>query len=153
KQRFSPEDVLNLHYDSVNPARRDLVRVGLHLRKTQPDKLSDGSMKALAVLEKWLAAGASSDLKEENAQVATRLSTFFRFVVTPLARKYGGGESGLARFLKDATSRVSKEPNAHFDDEECRFIDRVLSEAWSAGGDAGGRAPNSRGQRPQQPSL
>lgn len=132
RERFSPRDVLDVHYDSVNPARREIVRLGLHLRDAQPGILSEPSLKALAALEKWLAAGASSDLKFENAELATRLSTFFRFVVTPLARRYGGGESGLARFLKDASARISQDPKTRFDEDECRFIDKVLSEAWGA---------------------
>jgi penicillin G amidase len=146
KERFSPADVLAVHDDSVNPARRDMVRLGLHLRENQPEVLSDGSVKALRALEKWLAAGASSDLKSENAELATKLSTFFRFVVTPLARKYGGGESGLARFLKDASSRMSKDPKTRFEEEECRFIDRVLSEAWNTESATARTAPTARAQ-------
>lgn len=146
KDRFSPEDVLEIHYDSVNPARREIVRLGLHLRNAQPEALSEASLKALAALEGWLAAGASSDLKAEHADLATRLSTFFRFVVTPLTRKYGGGESGLARFLKDASSRISKDPKAKFDRDECEFTDRVLSEAWNAGSATGRGERNSRAQ-------
>ncbi|HRZ35833.1 MAG TPA: penicillin acylase family protein [Candidatus Paceibacterota bacterium] len=154
RERFSPADVREVHYDTVNPARREIVRLGLHLRATQPEVLSEASLKALAALEKWLAAGASSDLRSEHADLATRLSTFFRFVVTPLARKYGGGESGLARFLKDASSRISKDPKATFESDECRFIDRVLSEAWSAGGAAGrngARAQATRVGAPKPP--
>jgi len=147
KERFSPADVLDVHYDTVNPARREIVRLGLHLRETQPGVLSDPSLKALAALQQWLAAGASSDLKSEQAELATRLSTFFRFVVTPLALRYGGGESGLARFLKDAASRMSKDPKARFDEDECRFIDKVLSEAWNAGSTTGRNERNSRAQR------
>jgi penicillin amidase len=146
KDRFSPTDVLEVHYDTVNPARREIVRLGLHLRKTRTEVLSDASLKALAGLEKWLAAGASSDLRLEHAALATRLSTFFRFVVTPLARKYGGGESGLARFLKDASWRISKDPKARFEEDECGFIDRVLSEAWNAESATGSKERNSRAQ-------
>jgi penicillin G amidase len=151
KESCSPAEVLDIHEDSVNPARRDIVRVGLHLRKTQPRVLSDDSEKALVVLEKWLAAGASSDLTSDHAELATRLSTFFRFVVTPLARKYGGGESGLARFLKDATARISADPKVQFEPEECRFIDRVISEAWNAEGTAGREARNSPARGAQKP--
>lgn len=133
RQRFSPADVLDVHYDTVNPARREIVRLGLHLRDRQPGVLSDSSLQVLAALEKWLAAGASSDLNSEYAELATRVSTFFRFVVTPLARRYGGGESGLARFLKDASARIGKDPETKFDQEECRFIDKVLSDASAAG--------------------
>jgi len=143
KERFSPADVLDVHYDTVNPARREIVRLGLHMRETQSGVLSEASLKALESLEKWLAAGASSDLKSEHADLATRLSTFFRFVVTPLAVKYGGGESGLARFLKDASARMSKDPKAKFDKDECEFIDKVLTEAWDAGGAPGERNPRA----------
>jgi penicillin amidase len=156
KERFSPEDVLDIHNDPVNPARRDIIRLGLHLRQTQPEVLSGDSLKALDTLEKWLAAGASSDLKSENAELATRLSTFFRFVVTPLTRTYGGGESGLARFLKDAMDRISKKPNVVLDQEECRFVDRVLSEAWTTQSSAGtGRNTRPQGSRTgaQNPAL
>ena len=116
KQKFTPADVLDVHYDTVNPARREIVRLGLHLRDTKQGQLSEAATNALAVLEKWFKAGASSDLKSNGAELATRISTFFRFVATPLALKYGGGESGLARFLKDAARRIAADP--------------VLADAW-----------------------
>jgi penicillin G amidase len=157
KDRFSPADVLEVHYDTVNPARREIVRLGLHLRDTQQGALSSEALNTLMALEKWLKAGASSDLRSENADLATRLSTFFRFVVTPLAMKYGGGESGLARFLKDAAKRIQADPRAKFESDECRFIDQVLSEAWTsksapARSDRGARPSAARGEA-QRPSL
>ena len=146
KDRFSPADVLDIHYDTVNPARREIVRLGLHLRDTRQGVLSDEAQKALVLLEKWLKAGASSDLQSENAALATSLSTFFRFTATPVTLKYGGGESGLARFLKDAAARIKADPQAKFDEEECRFIAKVLADAWDAKGAAG---RNDRSARPQ----
>jgi penicillin G amidase len=157
KDRFSPTDVLDIHYDTVNPARREIVRLGLHLRDTKHNGLSDEAIKALTALEPWLKLGGSSDLRSENAELATRLSTFFRFVVTPLALKYGGGESGLARFLKDASARIQADPKARFEEEECRFIDKVLADAWSAAGaasrsDRGARA-SARGATERTPAI
>ncbi len=154
---FSPAGVLDIHYDSVNPARREIVRLGLHLRDTKQPGLSEPARQALAVLEPWLKAGASSDLRSQNAALATRLSTFFRFVATPLALKYGGGESGLARFLKDASARIQADPRATLEEEERRFIDKVIADAWSAGDaaartDPGGRA-SARGGPGQNPPL
>lgn len=131
---FTPEDVLEVHYDTVNPARREIVRLGLHLRNTKQCDFSDDSMKALEVLGKWFNAGASSDLKSDSAELATRINTFFRFVATPLALKYGGGESGLARFLKDTARRIAADPKAAFGEDECRFIDTILADAWREGG-------------------
>ncbi len=71
-----------------------------------------------------------------------------------LARKYGGGESGLARFLKDASSRIHQEAKARFDADECRFIDRVLSEAWNLDRSTGRnavRADAARAGAPKPP--
>jgi penicillin amidase len=147
KEKFTPRDVLDVHYDTVNPARREIVRLGLHLRRTGQGPLSDDSVAALDVLEKWFKAGASSDLNAAGADLATGISTFFRFIATPLAMRYGGGESGLARFLKDASARIARDPKAAFDDEECRFVDKVLGEAWRAQHDEG--ADRSRGVVPQ----
>jgi penicillin amidase len=130
KQKFTNREVLDVHYDTVNPARREMVRLGLHLRATQPTALSPDALAALEVLDPWFKAGASSDLKAQGAELATRISTFFRFIATPLTLKYGGGESGLARFLKDAASRLAADPKASLNEDESRFIDKVLAEAW-----------------------
>jgi penicillin G amidase len=131
KETFSPSDVLNVHLDTVNPARREIVRLGLHLRETKQKGLSPDTLAALEVLEKWFYSGASSDLKVQGAALATKISTFFRFVATPLALKYGGGESGLARFLKDTSTRITADPRASFGEDEREFVDRVLSDAWN----------------------
>ncbi|MBM3496124.1 MAG: penicillin acylase family protein, partial [Armatimonadetes bacterium] len=126
--KLTPEDVLKVHYDTVNPARREIVRLGLHLRD-HGGGLSDAALRALQALEPWFRAGASSDLRSPGAALATRISTFFRIMATPLARRYGGGESGLARFLKDAARRIGADPAAAFDAEEREFVDQALSEA------------------------
>lgn len=131
KKNFSPGDVLDVHYDTVNPARREMVRLGLHLRDTHQGGLSEAATSALGVLDKWFKAGASSDLKSDGAALAARISTFFRLTATPLAQKFGGGESGLARFLKDASSRIAADPKAKFSEVEWRFIDTVLASAWA----------------------
>ena len=144
--QFSPADVRDIHFDTVNPARREIVRLGIHLRDTDPDRLSESGSKAVQALEKWLRAGASSDLRADGAELATRISTFFRFVATPLALKYGGGESGLARFLKDASGRITADPKIKLVEEEVVFIDKVLSDAWG-GDDAGRGATRSAGAR------
>jgi acyl-homoserine lactone acylase PvdQ len=150
KEKFTPADVLDIHYDTVNPARREIVRVGLHLRDTKQGELSEDTIMALSVLEKWFKAGASSDLEADGAELATRISTFFRFIATPLALRYGGGESGLARFLKDSARRIANDTKARFDEEECRFIDNILSDAWREQQTADGRS--TRAQAPRNPA-
>ncbi|MCC6231430.1 MAG: penicillin acylase family protein, partial [Verrucomicrobiales bacterium] len=135
---LTPSEVLAIHQDTVNPARRDLVRLGLWLRETSPDRLSAEARQALEVLEPWWKAGASSDLRSPGSDLATRLSTFFRFVSTPLAREFGGGESGLSRFLKDAVRRTEAKPPKALSEDAVVFVDRTLAEAWrgQAGRDA-----------------
>ncbi len=127
--KWQPEDVLRIHYDTVNPARREIVRLALHVRARQPDALSDGARRALEALEPWLKNGASSDTSAPGSDIATRISTFFRFMSTPLASRWGGGESGLARFLKEAASRISANPQTDLDTDEIAFLDQALSEA------------------------
>ena len=59
QERFTPEDVRAIHFDAVNPARRDIVRLGLHLRDGLKRELSADARAALAHLEPWYRAGAS----------------------------------------------------------------------------------------------
>ncbi|MEK7684968.1 MAG: penicillin acylase family protein [Verrucomicrobiota bacterium] len=132
RERFTPEDVRAVHFDAVNPARRDIVRLGLHLRDGLKRALSEDARQALARLEPWYRAGASSSLAKEGAELAVELNTFFRFVNTDLALVYGGGESGLAYFLKTATARIERNTGAELSDREQDFIDRSLAAAWQS---------------------
>ncbi len=150
-ERFTPETVLAVHFDTVNPARREIVRLGRHLRKH--GGLSEDAERALEVLGPWLDAGASSDLREAGAALATRISTFFRFANTPLATLYGGGESGLARFLKAARQRLEASPTAEFVEDERRFVDDALSAAWRVEPARDGRGRAAAGGGRRQPLM
>lgn len=130
RESFTPEEVLDIHFDTVNPARRDIVRLALHLRGQSPESLSDDAGNALDVLDDWLDAGASTSLEKPGSALAQELNTFFRFVSTELAFQYGGGESGLAYFLKTASDRVAAAPGAELDPREREFLDASLGSAW-----------------------
>jgi acyl-homoserine lactone acylase PvdQ len=132
QQQFTPEDIRAIHFDSVNPARRDIVGLGLHLRDKLKRGLSEEALLALVLLEPWYRAGASSSLENEGAAVALELNTFFRFVSTKLAFVYGGGESGLAYFLKTASDRIKRDPEAELTDDEQQFFDQSLAAAWQS---------------------
>lgn len=129
-ESFTPEQVRRIHEDAVNPARREIVRVGLHLRDTLKRELSADALRALKRLEPWYKAGALSDLAFKGAELAAELNTFFRFVNTELAYAYGGGESGLAYFLKTAAARIEQDPAAAFSEVEQDYIDQSLASAW-----------------------
>jgi penicillin amidase len=131
KERFTPQDVLDVHYDAANPARRDIVRIALHARDTGGE-LSADARKALEHLGPWLKRGATSNLDDPAAALAGEINTFFRFVNTPLAAKYGGGESGLCRFLDDVSRRLSKDARAELADDEVKYVDTALAGAWAS---------------------
>ena len=130
RDSFAPEEVLAIHFDAVNPARRDIVRLGLHLRDALGRDMPDDARLALGRLEPWYRAGASTSLDEPAAELALELDILFRR--TDLARIYGGGESGLAHFLKTATARLDRDPRAGLSQPEQDFIDQSLSAAWQS---------------------
>jgi acyl-homoserine lactone acylase PvdQ len=132
QERFTPEAVRAIHFDAVNPARRDIVRIGLHLRDVLKRELSADARAALVYLEPWHRAGANASLSEPGAELAVELNTFFRFLVTDLALVYGGGESGLAYFLKTAVARLEGNAQADVSALEQDFIDRALAGAWQS---------------------
>jgi penicillin amidase len=141
KEKFTPEDVLDIHFDSVNPARREIVRLGLHMRDVLKRELSDDAQMSLDVLAPWYRAGASSDLTNKGAELATELSIFFRMMSTELAFAYGGGETGLTYFLKSAAARIDKDAKADFSEREVTFIDQSLATAWRSAQQKYGHEP------------
>jgi acyl-homoserine lactone acylase PvdQ len=150
KAVFSPEEVRDIHYDTVNAARRDIVRIGLHLRDGLKRELSDDARLALAHLEPWYRAGASSALTAKGAELATELNTFFRFMNTDLALVYGGGESGLAYFLRTAAARLEHDPKAGFSALEQTYLDQVLAGAWQSARQRYGDDPSAWNDRARQ---
>ena len=141
--RFSPEDVMAIHFDAVNPARRDIVRLGLHLCDRLERQLSEDARAALAHLAPWYKAGAVASLDQPGAELALELNTFFRIMATDLALVYGGGESGLAYFLKTATARLDRDPRADVSATEQAFVEQSLADAWQSALRKYGRDPST----------
>ncbi len=55
----------------------------------------------------------------------------------------------MARFLTDASRRIALDPRATFNEDECRFIDKVLSDAWrDHEGEVGDRARGMSQRKP-----
>ncbi|MFH1738087.1 MAG: penicillin acylase family protein, partial [bacterium] len=153
KESFTPEDVFDIHYDCVNPAKREMVRMGYHLRDELKADLSEEALQALKYLEEWFAKGAKSDLNIQGTELVNQISTMFRMVNSDLALTYGGGNSGLSRFLKSVQSRIEKDPHTAISDEEKAYIDTVLANAWEDAFRSYGRNPdewNARARRQVQ---
>jgi acyl-homoserine lactone acylase PvdQ len=144
---FTPEEVRDIHFDTVNPARREIVRIGLHLRDVLKHDLDPDAERALDYLKSWYESGASSSFTAVGAELALELNTFFRFVSTPLAFEYGGGESGLAYFLKTAATRLDEDERAEFSEVEKAFIETALADAWRSAGRKYGPDPEVWNQR------
>lgn len=132
KTVFKPEDLLEIHEDKVNPARRDLVRIGFRLRDRLKIELAPEVGQALNYLESWFKSGAKSDLRVKGTELAMEMSTMFRIRSTELALQYGGGEAGLCAFLKDVGRRLERDPSAAITPLERLFVETTLQDAWNA---------------------
>ncbi len=141
KPALSPEELLDVHFDTVNPARREIARIGYHLRDVLRRELSPEAMRALAHLEGWHEQGGRADLDVPGAELAVELNTLFRLVSTELALVYGGGESGLSRFLKTVGRRLDQDPKAEIEPLEQDFVDRALADGWRRAERAYGTSP------------
>ena len=149
-ERFSPEAVLDIHRDSVNPARREIVRVGLHLRDGLRRDLPQNVRQALSLLEPWYRSGASSALTSPGAELAIELNIFFRMITTDLALVYGGGEAGLVYFLKNMAARLDRDPKADVSALEERFIVDSLAAAWQTAQQKYGSDPSTWNRRARE---
>ena len=57
---LTPRQVHDVFLDATNPARKEIVRVGYHLRDVLKRDLSNDALAALKRLENWHAEGARS---------------------------------------------------------------------------------------------
>ena len=129
--RFTPEDVLAIHSDSVNVWKREIAHLGLMVLDMDADRLSPNAKQALEYLRPWYAQGAATDLNVPGTELANEMNVIFRGGVFGLVQNYGGGVSGLARFAKTVSNRYAANPDAPVPDEERKFVDQVLAQAWT----------------------
>lgn len=132
KDTFSPEDVLDVHYDCVSAPKREIVRLGYHMRDTLKASLSNNALRTLDYLENWYEKGACSNMAVKGSEVVNLISTFFRLASTELAFKHGGGNSGLSHFLKSTQKRLQNDPKTKLSDLEKKWIDDTLASAWQS---------------------
>ena len=129
---FAPEDVLDIHYDTVAPIKRDLVKLGYHLRDIQQYPLEEETLAALDYLEDWRAAGYKSDMSIRGTEILNLMPMAFRqnFAAATI---YGGGISGLCNMLQTIDERIAENPNAVLSEEEAEYVNLILRAAWRYG--------------------
>ena len=132
KDIFTPEDVLDIHYDTVAPIKRDLVRLGYHLRDVQKFALEEETLMVLEYLEDWRAAGFKSEMAVKGTEIMNLMPMAFRqnFVAATI---YGGGISGLCNMLQALNTRIEKDPNAMLNTSEAEYVNLILRAAWRYG--------------------
>jgi acyl-homoserine lactone acylase PvdQ len=149
RERFTPEDVLDIHYDTVAPVKRDLVRLGYHLRDVQKYPLEEETLQALAYLEDWRAAGCRSEMAIRGTEILNLMPMAFRqnFAAATI---YGGGVSGLCNMLQTLDARIAADPNDRLSEEEADYVNLILRAAWRYGKAAYGDDPNQWHERGMQ---
>ncbi len=132
KDMFAPQDVLDIHYDSVSPVKRDLVELGYHLRDIQQYPLEEETLAALDYLEEWRDAGSKSDMTIKGTEILNLMPMAFRqnFAAATI---YGGGVSGLVNMLQTVGGRIEENPNAMLTEEEADYVNLILRAAWRYG--------------------
>lgn len=132
KDSFSPSDVLDVHYDTVSPIKRDLVRLGHHLRDVQEFPLEEETLQALEYLEEWRAGGCRSEMAVKGTEIMNLMPLAFRQNFEA-ATIYGGGLSGLCNMLQMINARIERDPNASLSEPEAEYVNLILRAAWRYG--------------------
>jgi len=145
--RFTPQDVLDVHYDTVNPFKRDVVRLGYHIRDVTRAPLSKEAERALDHLEGWYAAGAKMDNRIPGTALMKVVPRKFNSKVGALTQTYdseeyrnAGRDFGVLFDLIFA--RLENESTA-ITDHEHAFIDTILADAWRNAVDTYGPDPSA----------
>ncbi|MHC4740574.1 MAG: penicillin acylase family protein [Planctomycetota bacterium] len=141
KRTFTPQDVFDIHFDTVNPIKRHLVRFGYYLRDVQKYPLEEETLLALRYVEDWYAAGAKLEMSIKGSDILNLMPMAFRqnFVA---ATVYGGGLSGLTNMLQTIEARIAEDPKARLTPDEADYVNLILRAAWRYGKANYGNDPN-----------
>jgi len=149
---FTPEDVLSIHYDPVNAIKRDLVKLGYHLRDVQEYPLEEDTLKALDYLEPWVLAGCQLEMSIPGTEIINLMPMAFRQNFSA-AVTYGGGLSGLCNMLQTIGERIEADPQAALTEEEADYVNLIVRAAWRYGVSSYGGDPNGWNERGKQALL
>lgn len=129
---FTPEEVLDIHYDSTSAVKRGILKLGYHARDVQKYFFMEDAFYTLLYLEDWYKNGASSETDRVGTELANVMPTMFRMLQTPLTEVYGGSYSGLCLMLKTIDKKMEENPNYELNELELEFIENTLANAWDA---------------------
>lgn len=138
---MTPAEVLSVHFDTVNAARREIVRWGRALRQQSSAALPEEMLQALDYLEAWAASGSRASRQVAGTELADFIPLNFRASNTELATTYGGGEAGLCFFLKTLDQRLAANPAARLSAAESRLVEDALVTAWRSARQSYGSDP------------
>ena len=134
-ENATPEDVLSVHYDCTNIVKREIVRLGYHIRDVMKAEVSDDAGKALKHLESYRDAGYGMDNRVEGTALAKLLPEKFNKQLTQVIGSYASddyrsGGTDLGLWFDMIFARLQKDPNAPLTDAECKLIDGLLVTGW-----------------------
>ncbi|MFC1734556.1 penicillin acylase family protein [Candidatus Hydrogenedentota bacterium] len=128
---FTPEDVLDVHFDDVNPAVRILLKIGYHARSNDVT-FTDSTESLLDALETWYADGCHFNTSEPHFAAASFVGRMFRTnTAGTLANSYGGGDGGLCYFLKSMEAKIDENSAYKLSSQENAYIEFSLSSGWN----------------------
>lgn len=140
---FSPEDVYDVHYDDVDPTRREVIHIGLFLRDEQGHSFSSSAGEVLNILQSWFDDGAHCVTSERYYAAAHHMDLYFRESRWPeLTKIYGGGESGLCNMLKTIKHQIKTNNSYIIGSSEIEFFEYALSSGYD-------RAVSYYGENPE----
>ena len=128
RYKFSQEDVLAIHQDTVNPAIREMVRLARHVDYNLNLTLRPEALAALDALQSW---NGQYNTSQPSYPLISNFNLMFRSNNTPLALIYGGGEAGLCNFAKKISQNLNQNPNYIPIDDEINYVDTLLGNAWT----------------------
>lgn len=135
-ERFTPKAVLDVHFDTVNPIKRDVVQLGYHIRESLPTALSHGALRSLRHLEAWYAAGAKMDNRIPGTAlmkvVPRKLNDRFRALADTFPdEKFNRIGNDLGLWFDHVFKELGNTPEPLTENERA-FVDTILSNAWQS---------------------
>jgi len=148
REQFTPQDILDVHLDTVNVVKRDVVRLGYHIRDVMQAPLSVNAVKVLRHLEPWHRAGSRMDNRIPGTALMKVMPWVFEkqldeLVTTYASDEYRSAGSNLGVWFDMIFARLDKNSTAALNDAEREFIDRILANAWDKAVSTYGPDPSS----------